>query len=61
MYIPYLHFRKNVYLPVPNTNCLIVRCRQNPRVFMVKKRCTDVVQMTKKSKYATPLFVIPHL
>jgi hypothetical protein len=47
-------------LPVPDTNGLIVRCRQNPGIFVMKLHRADVVQMTHQIEQATSHGVIPN-
>jgi len=48
-------------LPVPDADCLVVGSTQDPRIFMVEKGGTDVIQMSQQSEYATLLLIVPHL
>lgn len=47
-------------LPVPNTNSLVIRSAQNPRVFVVELDWPDVIQVSRQCEQAPPLFVVPH-
>lgn len=48
-------------LPVPDADCLVIWCTQNPWIFMMKHCSADVIQMTKQCEDASSLFIIPHL
>ena len=55
------HSDAGARLPVPNANGLIVRGRQNPRVFVVKLNGANVVEVTEQREEATTLLVVPDL
>jgi hypothetical protein len=46
-------------LPVPDSDGLVVRCRNNPGVLVMEHGSSDVVKMAEQSENATFLFVIP--
>ena len=48
-------------LPVPNSDGLIIRAGQHPRILMMKHGGPDVIQMAQEVKEASLLLVIPHL
>ena len=46
-------------LPVPNPNGLVIRCRDDPGVFVVEKDRSDVVEMAIEGEEAFSSLVIP--
>lgn len=48
-------------LPVPDSDGLIVRCAENPWIFVVKEGSTDVVEMAKQGENAPLLLIVPDL
>ena len=48
------------WLPIPNSNGLIVWGRQNPRILTMEFNGSDVVKMASEREQATFLFVIPN-
>ena len=48
-------------LPVPDSNRLIIRSRDDPRVLGVELHRANVVQVPQEREQATPKLVAPHL
>ena len=48
-------------LPVPDSDGLIIRSGDDPRVLRVKLHRTNVVQVTQERKQASPELIAPHL
>lgn len=46
-------------LPVPDTNGLIIRGAHNPRILVVKERCSNVIQMTEQREKTLSLLIVP--
>lgn len=47
-------------LPVPDTNGLIVRGTQHPRIFVMENSCANVVQVPKQREDASLLLIVPY-
>jgi hypothetical protein len=47
-------------LPIPYSNGLIIRRRENPRVLVMELHCSDVIEMALQSEEAAFLLVIPN-
>ena len=48
-------------LPIPDSDGLIIRSTQDPRVLLMEKSRSDVIQMTQQSEQTPTLFIIPEL
>lgn len=51
-------------IEVPQSQCLIITRRQDPRILCgigVKLNCTDVIKMTQQGEKTSAQFVIPNL
>ena len=48
-------------LPVPDSDCLIIRTANNPWVLIVEECRSDVVEMPQHGEETLSLLVVPHL
>lgn len=53
------HTNASPGLPVPDSNCLIVRGTKHPRIFVVKSSCSHIIQVTKQREDTSLLFIVP--
>ena len=61
MVVPGQHTDALSRLPVPDPDCLVVTGGQDPGIFVMEHRGSDVVKMTQEGEDTSPLFIVPDL